>query len=98
MYELRRMRTEMSKEDHIIRYIIKGVYRMKRTLKQIMRDAYALLWNDIKQAKWVIIFIIAYFAFMKTLYSNVPIRAADRISLPCVRHDPGGLLPAQDGF
>ena len=38
-----------------------------------MRDAYALLWNDIKQAKWVIIFIIAYFAFMKNfLYSTCP--------------------------
>lgn len=46
---------------------------MKRTLKQIMRDAYALLWNDIKQAKWVIIFMIAYFAFMKNfLYSTCP--------------------------
>ena len=46
---------------------------MKRTLKQIMRDAYALLWNDIKQAKWVIIFMIAYFAFMKNfLYSPCP--------------------------
>ena len=54
-----------------------------------MRDAYALLWNDIKQAKWVIIFMIAYFAFMKNfLYSTCP-----SVLLPCVRHDPGGLLP-----
>ena len=34
----------------------------------------------------------------KLLYSTCPSVLADRISLPCVRHDPGGLLPAQDGF
>ena len=34
----------------------------------------------------------------KLFIQHVPIRAADRISLPCVRHDPGGLMPAQDGF
>lgn len=46
---------------------------MKRTLKQIICDACALLRKDIKQAKWVIIFIIAYFAFMKNfLYSTCP--------------------------
>ena len=38
---------------------------MKRTLKQVLCDAFTLMWNDIKDAKWAIIFIIAYFAYLK---------------------------------
>lgn len=46
---------------------------MKRTFKQVMYDAFSMLWEDIRSAKWVIILIIAYFAFMKKfLYSLCP--------------------------
>ena len=46
----------------------------RRTFRQIIKDAFCMLWNDIKSAKWVIIFIIAYFVFLKKfLYSTCPV-------------------------
>lgn len=47
--------------------------RKECSLKKIICRALTLLWEDIKAAKWVIILIIAYFAFMKKfLYSLCP--------------------------
>ena len=49
----------MSKENH-------SVDRLKKSLD--------CLWKDIKNARWVIIFIIAYFVFLKNfLYSTCPL-------------------------
>jgi len=46
------------------------IVKMRRTLKQVISDAFHKLWEDMISAKWVIIFIIAYFAFIKRfLYS-----------------------------
>lgn len=50
------------------------VNKMRRTFKQVIYDASWRLWEDIRSAKWVIIFIIAYFAFMhRFLYSLCPL-------------------------
>ena len=38
---------------------------MKRTLKQVLCDAFTLMWKDIRDAKWAIIVIIAYFVSLK---------------------------------
>lgn len=39
---------------------------MKRTFKQVLRDAVGLLRSDIRSSKWAIIAIIAYFGCMRT--------------------------------
>lgn len=45
----------------------------KRSLKQIFYDALKLFLNDIKAAKWAILCVIAYFAFLKNFaYSTCP--------------------------
>ena len=63
MYELRKMRREMSKEDYSV------VWRnwMRRSFKEILSDGIKLFIKDIKSAKWVIIFVIAYFAFLRNM-------------------------------
>ncbi len=49
---------------------------MKHTFIQTIRDALGLLWKDIKDVKWAIILLIAYFALGKNyLYSLCPVVA-----------------------
>ena len=38
---------------------------MRRSFKEILSDGIKLFIKDIKSAKWVIIFVIAYFAFFE---------------------------------
>lgn len=46
---------------------------MERTFIQIVQDAVRLLWKDIKDAKWAIMLVIAYFVLGKYfLYSLCP--------------------------
>ncbi len=46
---------------------------MRRTFVSVMQDAFRILWKDIKDLKWAIIFIIAYFVLGKNyLYSLCP--------------------------
>lgn len=46
---------------------------MKRSFIQVVREALGLLWNDIKDVKWAIMLVIAYFALGKYfLYSLCP--------------------------
>ena len=45
----------------------------RRSLRQICTDAFRLLLNDIKSAKWAIALVIAYFVFgRKILHSMCP--------------------------
>lgn len=47
---------------------------MKRTFRQTICEAVMLLWKDIKDMKWAIMVIIAYFALgWKYLYSLCPV-------------------------
>lgn len=41
---------------------------MKRTLKQSLKDAAVLLRSDIREAKWAIIIIIAYFVLSRIFF------------------------------
>lgn len=43
---------------------------MKRTFKTVIKQAFLKFFTDIKSAKWVIIFIIAYFAFMRIIFHS----------------------------
>lgn len=46
---------------------------MKRTFIQTVQNAFRLLWKDIKDIKWAIIVVIAYFVLAKNyLYSLCP--------------------------
>ena len=40
---------------------------MRRSFKEILSDGIKLFIKDIKSAKWVIIFVIAYFAFLRNM-------------------------------
>lgn len=55
---------------------------MRRTFVSAIQDAFKILWKDIKDVKWAIIFIIAYFAFGKNyLHSLCPMVMIT--GLPC---------------
>ena len=43
---------------------------MKRTWKQVLGDAAERFWNDIKNAKWAMLVIVAYFVFMRTVFHS----------------------------
>jgi hypothetical protein len=56
--------------------------KMRRTFIQVIRDASRLLWKDIKDIKWAVIVIIAYFVLGKYyLYSLCPMVMAT--GFPC---------------
>ena len=38
---------------------------MKRSLRQILSDGFQLFYQDIKSARWAIMLVVAYFAFLK---------------------------------
>ena len=40
---------------------------MRRSFKKVLSDGMKLFIKDIKSAKWVIIFVIAYFAFLRNM-------------------------------
>ncbi len=42
----------------------------RRTFRQIVRDGLRLLWSDVKEIKWVIMGIIAYFVVLRTFFSR----------------------------
>lgn len=68
MYKLRRMCSKMSEED----YSVKRLFDMKRrSLKQVLEEAWKLFVNDIKSAKWAIAFVIAYFVFLKRILHSM---------------------------
>ena len=47
---------------------------MRRTFRQTICEAVMLLWKDIKDMKWAVMLIIAYFALgLKYLYSLCPV-------------------------
>lgn len=49
----------------------RGLFHKK--MKKILKDGFVLLKNDIKKAKWAVIFIIAYFVFgSRILHSICP--------------------------
>ncbi len=55
---------------------------MRRTFRETVYDAVMLLWEDIKDMKWAIMLIIAYFAVGKNyLYSLCPMVVVT--GLPC---------------
>lgn len=71
----------------------------KRTFRQIIKDAFYMLWNDIKSAKWVIIFIIAYFVFMKKfLYSTCPVVLISGFPCPACGLTRAGFLMLEFDF
>ena len=55
---------------------------MRRTFVSVVQDALKLLWEDIKDMKWAIIFFVAYFVFgKKYLHSLCPMVMIT--GLPC---------------
>ena len=40
----------------------------RRTFRQVVRDGLRLLWSDVKEIKWVIMGIIAYFVVLRTFF------------------------------
>lgn len=55
---------------------------MRQTFVSIIQDAFRILWKDIKEAKWAIIFVIAYFVLGKNyLHSLCPMVMIT--GLPC---------------
>lgn len=44
---------------------------MKRTLRQILSDAWKIFLVDIKSAKWAVIVIIAYFVFLNKIFYSI---------------------------
>lgn len=74
---MRQVCGEVSEEDHYVGaprdHRRMEVLYMKRTFRQIVRDAFELLVNDMKDIKWAIMLVIAYFVFGKYfLYSLCP--------------------------
>ncbi len=43
----------------------------KRSLKQVFMDALKLFLDDMKNTKWAIIFLTAYFVFSKKIFHNI---------------------------
>lgn len=40
----------------------------RRTFRQVVQDGLRLLWSDVKEIKWVIMGIIAYFVVLRTFF------------------------------
>lgn len=69
MYGLRRLRGKVPEEDHSLG----EEEEMKRKVRQIVSDGFQLFYQDIKSARWAILLVIAYFAFLKKfLHSLCP--------------------------
>lgn len=76
---------EVSEEVYFVEDILTGKHckeqscdgkcrSMRRTFRQTLREAVMLLWKDIKDMKWAVILITAYFALgWKYLYSLCPV-------------------------
>lgn len=72
MYQLRRMCGEMSEEDYSLDARVDGI-RMKCSLRRRIIEGLQLLYCDMKSARWAIMLVVAYFAFLKkVLHSLCP--------------------------
>lgn len=69
----------MSEEDHSVDsnsgcaagIILGEKMKKRRSLKQVFSDAFHMVLNDIKSAKWAMGIIIAYFVFFKVVFHSM---------------------------
>jgi len=52
-------------------YPVKEISMEKRSLKQVFMDALDLFLTDVKNTKWAVIFLIAYFVFSKKIFHTI---------------------------